>query len=178
MKLSDVISALEWITIGAAWACGIAWAVLLIKRAIFFSKCANEAKDFYCNAKSETTIGKVIFRRALRRSVLVKRVYETTIEFYVEGKKYTFTEASVGRAFPLNDCFDVEYDVSDPSSARIKDGTDVREFEMCIVKSVAEIALLAVALCFCPAVIYGIFGWIDFIIRFIYELAGGVPYNL
>ncbi len=178
MNLDMVLRVLRWLINTAVFVFGIIGVVLLIKRAAMFSKCAAQYRAFKCKPQRESVFGKVVFRKALKGSLLCRNLYEITVLYHVGEKEYHLTELSVGRAYPLDEFVEIEYDADYPEQARLKNGTDSPKYESCIGRAVAEIVLIAAALFICPIAINGIFVWIDFIIRFVYELTGGVPYNL
>ena len=178
MNLAAILNVIQWLITAAAFVFGIIGAVGLIKRAVRFSKSAAEYRDFANEQKHESVYGKVIYRKAQKRTVLVRTLYEITAVYRIEEKEYQLTELSVGRVYSVNDSVEIEYNADCPEEARLKNGTDSSEYESCVGRTIAEIVFVAAALFICPIAISGIFVWVDFIIRFVFELAGGVPYNL
>ncbi|MGN0678495.1 MAG: hypothetical protein ACI4JS_02415 [Oscillospiraceae bacterium] len=178
MKLATVLGTLEVTIEAVVFAFGIIGAIYLIKRFVKFIKCEKEYIAFVENRHHEFVSGSVISRNEIKRSIFVKNLFENTIAFCVGEKEYRFTEFSVDQVYPLNSTVEVIYDADFPASARVRNGTDNRDYKVCAIKTICEIVLIIVVLWFCPVMINGIFVWIDWAIRFVYELSGGVPYNL
>lgn len=178
MKLATVLGALKVTIDAVAFAFGIIGTVYLIKRFVKLIKCEKEYVAFVRNGQHKFVSGKMISRNEIKRSILVNNLFENTVAFCVGEKEYRFTELSVDRVYPLNSAVEVVYDADFPESARIKNGTDNLGYKVCMIKTVCEILLIVVALLFCPVVVNGVFVWIDWAIRFVYELSGGDPFNL
>ncbi|MGN0684131.1 MAG: hypothetical protein ACI4JY_10690 [Oscillospiraceae bacterium] len=178
MKLATVLGALEVTINAAAFSFGVIGAIYLIKRCVRFIKCEKEYIAFVKNRHHEFVSGNVISRNEIKRSIFVKHLYEHTISFYVGEKEYQFTELSVDEVYLPNSAVKVIYDTDFPESARIKDGTNNQDYKICMIKTIFDILLIVLILWFCPVMLNGIFVWIDWAIRFVYELSGGYPYNL
>lgn len=178
MKLASVLSVLEWIIKAAAFVLEIIGEICLIRRAVRFSKYAKEYDAFAKGQIRGSADGKVISRKALRNSGLVRNLFEITAVYRVDEKEYSLTELSVGRAYPLETLVEIEYNADYPGEARLKNGTDAVKYKNCVVRTIIEIVLLAVLLISSPTMINGIFVWIKFIIDFVYELVRGMSQNM
>lgn len=178
MNLAAVLNVIKWVIMAVAFVFGIIGAIGLIRRAVRFWKCAKEYIDFVNEPKHESVYGKVIYRKAINRTVFVRNLYEITAVYRIQEKEYRLTELSVGQVYSVDDCVKIEYVADYPEEARLRNGTDSSEYESCVGRTIADIVFIAAVLFFCPIAISGIFVWVDYIIRFVYELAGGVPYNL
>ena len=178
MKLADVMRAIEFLLNAAAFAAVIAMGVYLLSRAVAFSKYAKEYNAFYERTRCKTVFGKVVYKERVRGSLLVRNIFKVTVKYRVEDKFYEFTELTIDKVCVTNGSIEVDYDIDDPSNARIKDDTAASDYSSAAGKSIAEIIFLIMLLFFLSMVVPGILVWVDFIIRFVYELAGGIPENL
>lgn len=178
MKLADVMRAIEFLLNAGCFVVVVILAVLLIKRAISFSKYAKEYNAFYERTRCRTVFGKVVYKERFRGSLLVRNIFKVTVKYRVEDKFYEFTELTIDKVCVTDGSIEVDYDIDDPSNARIKDDTAASDYLSAAGKSIAEIIFLIMLLFFLSMVVPGILVWVDYIIRFVYELAGGIPENL
>lgn len=178
MKLDDIMRLTEFLIYAAALIFVGFRIVFLIKRALLYKRYSKKYCTYFSNSTRKTVYGKVVNKKRIRGSLFVWNVFEITAAFRAEEKVYQFTQLTIDKVLVTDGAVEIEYDAADPSNARILDEAAAGVFAVSSRKSVFEIVFLLALLFMLPTVMTGILGWVEFIIRFIYELAGGYPYNI
>ncbi len=175
MKLADVLNIIFYTVTILGVCLGIYITILIIIHTVKLWKYYNASLEFSKSGEHGVTSGDITSNKRLKDFVLATNLYETTVFYKVNDKKYQFVELSVGKPCAVDSIVDLEYDINSPEKAKIINGTDSSKYKRAFDRNILAASLLVSVVIIFPMAVDGIIGWIDFIIRFCYGLLFGNP---